>query len=117
MDSRYEIRISGHLGPLLRAAIVDGMRCEAVPRHTTISGRFSPAGLRRFLRRLDEYGLTLVRLDRTEPSPEQQASSSPDDASAPAHLEDSPASDQVPADRTPAVGGTDRDGTARISLK
>jgi hypothetical protein len=64
MDSRYEIRILGHLGPVLRAAI-DGMRCELLPAQTTIRGRLTPGDLRRLLRRLDATGVTLVHLART----------------------------------------------------
>jgi hypothetical protein len=64
MDCRYEIRILGYLGPVLRAAI-DGMRCEPVPCQTTIRGRLSPGDLRRLLRRLEARGVTLVHLSRT----------------------------------------------------
>jgi hypothetical protein len=64
MDSRYEIRILGYLGPVLRAA-VDGMRCEPVPCQTTIRGTLSPGDLRRLLQRLDARGVTLIHLART----------------------------------------------------
>ena len=64
MESRYEIRIFGYLGPVLRAA-VEGMRCEVVPRQTTIHGRLSPGELRRLLSHLDTRGLTLIHLARS----------------------------------------------------
>jgi hypothetical protein len=64
MDSRYEIRILGYLGPVLRAA-VDGMRCELVPTQTTLHAKLSPADLRQLLRRLDARGVTLIHLAST----------------------------------------------------
>jgi hypothetical protein len=63
MDSRYEIRILGYLGPVLRAA-VDGMRCELMPTQTTIRATLSPGDLRQLLRRLDARGVTLIHLGR-----------------------------------------------------
>jgi hypothetical protein len=65
MDSRYEIRILGRLGPVLSAA-VDGMRYELMPTQTTIRATLSPGDLRQFLKRLDARGVTLVRLSRTD---------------------------------------------------
>ena len=64
MDSRYEIRILGYLGPVLRAAI-DGMQCEIVPTQTTIRAKLSPGDLRQLLKRLDARGVTLIHLART----------------------------------------------------
>jgi hypothetical protein len=64
MDSRYEIRILGYLGPVLRAAI-DGMRCELMPSQTTIRAKLSPGDLRLLLKRLDARGVTLIHLART----------------------------------------------------
>lgn len=64
MDSRYEIRILGYLGPVLRAA-VDGMRYELMPTQTTIRATLSPGDLRRLLKRLDARGVTLIHLART----------------------------------------------------
>jgi hypothetical protein len=63
MNRRYEIRILGHLGPLLRTT-VDCMRSETVPPQITIRGRLSPDDLRWLLRLLDAHGITLVRLER-----------------------------------------------------
>ena len=64
MDSRYEIRILGYLGPVLRAAL-DGMRCEIVPAQTTIRAKLSPGDLRQLLKHLDARGVTLIHLART----------------------------------------------------
>ena len=67
MDSRYEIRVLGHLGPLLRPTL-GRMRCVRVPAQITLCGRLSPEKLRRLLGLLDAHGITLVRLERTERS-------------------------------------------------
>jgi hypothetical protein len=67
MDRRYEIRILGYLGPVLTADV--GMRCESVSRQTTLRGQLSHGELRRLLRRLDEHGVSLIRLDHAEPRP------------------------------------------------
>ena len=62
MDEKYEIRVLGFLGPLLRTAF-DGMRCEVVARHTTIRGQLSADELRVLLRRMDQLGIELIHLD------------------------------------------------------
>ena len=62
MHERYEIRVRGCLGPLLRVAF-DEMRFQFVPSQSTICGELSEGDLDRLLRRLDQTGLQLVRLD------------------------------------------------------
>jgi len=62
MPDKYEIRVAGRLGPVLRAAFRP-MRCEVVPRQSVIQGRLSPAELHRLLERVRMLGLELVRLD------------------------------------------------------
>jgi hypothetical protein len=61
MQERYEIRIRGFLGPLLRTA-VGRLRYRTLPRQHTIRGRLSDAGLERLLRRLDRSGVEVVCL-------------------------------------------------------
>jgi hypothetical protein len=61
-DDKYEIRVAGRLGPVLRAAFRP-MRCEVVPRQSVIQGRLSPAELHRLLEKVRMFGLELVRLD------------------------------------------------------
>jgi len=62
MSDKYEIRVAGRLGPVLRAAFRP-MRCEVVPRQAVIHGRLSPSELHRLLERVRTLGLELVRLD------------------------------------------------------
>lgn len=62
MKERYEIRIRGLLGPLLRKTF-DDMNCEALPRQSTIRARLSAKELDDLLRRLDQSGIELVYLD------------------------------------------------------
>lgn len=62
MKERYEIRIRGLIGPLLRSTFA-GMACETLPAQSTIRGRLSIEELHRMLDRLDESGVELVYLD------------------------------------------------------
>jgi hypothetical protein len=63
MTERYEIRVRGLLGPLLRV-IFGGMTCESVPCQSTIHGDLTDDDLRRLLERLDQSGVELVELSR-----------------------------------------------------
>jgi len=62
MTERYQIRVLGRLGPVLRAAFGD-VRCEMPPRQTLIRGELSRDELRLLLERMDKLGLRLVQLD------------------------------------------------------
>ncbi|GIF21895.1 hypothetical protein BJ973_002222 [Actinoplanes tereljensis] len=62
MRERYEIRIRGLIGPLLRRVFGD-LRVETLPAQSTIRGRMSPAELDHLLLRLQESGVELVFLE------------------------------------------------------
>ena len=66
MRERYEIRIRGLLGPLLRRTFGD-LRVEAFPSQSTIRGRMSTEELDHLLRRLQEEGVELVFLEGKGP--------------------------------------------------
>jgi len=62
MKERYEIRIHGLLGPLLRSRFAS-LACEMLPCQSTIRGRFSEEELQHLLDRLEQSGVELVYLD------------------------------------------------------
>ena len=62
MMERYEIRIHGLIGPLLRSTF-EGLACETLPCQSTIRGKLSVEELHRLLSRLEQSGVELVYLD------------------------------------------------------
>jgi hypothetical protein len=62
MKERYEIRIHGLLGPLLRSRFKD-LACETLPSQSTIRGKLSADGLNQLLARLEESGVEVVYVD------------------------------------------------------
>jgi hypothetical protein len=62
MKERYEIRIYGLLGPLLRSRFAS-MACQTLPCQSTIRGRLSEEELQRLLDKLQQSGVELVYLD------------------------------------------------------
>ena len=84
MTDRYEIRVSGRLGPVLCAAFAD-MRAVVVPRQFVIDGWLSRDEFRALILRMAQADGELLRLDcavgdqlpPTEPPP-----GSPDGANA-----------------------------------
>lgn len=63
MYERYEIRVRGFLGPLLRTA-VGKLRYRTLPYQSTIRGRLSDAELEHLIDRLDRSGVEMVCLSR-----------------------------------------------------
>ncbi|WP_433291818.1 hypothetical protein ACQP2F_26390 [Actinoplanes sp. CA-030573] len=62
MKERYEIRIHGLLGPLLRNRFKQ-LACEVLPRQSTIRAKLSTEELEQLLERLDKSGVEVVYLD------------------------------------------------------
>lgn len=62
MKERYEIRIHGLIGPLLRKRF-EGLACETILCQSTIRAKLSAEELHKLLRRLDQSGVELVYLD------------------------------------------------------
>jgi hypothetical protein len=63
MKERYEFRIQGYLGPLLRAA-VGNLRYRTLPSQYLLQGRLSDDELEGLLTKLDRNSLELVCLSR-----------------------------------------------------
>jgi len=72
MAERYEIRVLGLLGPLLRT-VFGSMRCEAVPRQTTLRGQLSLDELGWLLKRLDQWDVELICIACPAPNAGRQA--------------------------------------------
>ena len=78
MDVKYEIRVQGLMGPLLRAAFAD-LHCRTVARQATIRGRLSADQLRTLLTRLDRSGVELIGLRcQRSPSADEAGGRAPD---------------------------------------
>lgn len=63
MTERYEIRVYGVFGPLLRVVFAD-LSGRVLGRESVIRGRLTDTELERLLTQLDRCGLQLVRLNR-----------------------------------------------------
>lgn len=63
MHERYQIRVHGFLGPLIRKAL-GGLHYRTLPHQSTIRGRLTDATLERLLLRLDRSGVEVVCLRR-----------------------------------------------------
>ena len=63
MNDRYEIRVRGLLGPLLRVIFAD-LSSRTLGPQSVIRGRLTETELERLLTRLDRCGLQVVRLNR-----------------------------------------------------
>jgi hypothetical protein len=68
MHERYEVRVRGLLGPMLRLAL-GNLGCRALPRQSTIRGRLSEDDLERLLTRLDDSGVEVVCLNLVPAGP------------------------------------------------
>ena len=62
MTDRYEIRVSGRLGPVLRAAFAD-MQAEIVPRRIVIEGWLSRDEFRALVLRMENMSGQFIHLD------------------------------------------------------